>query len=422
LSDRPRRFLVLLLALYALWLTSYAWYDIWQRQYSQVNYEFHSRLTLHDWLTFGRKPKPVGVVPGDPLERLGLSVADLQPPAAAQVKLVGKTRYLNGARAVVSHSIDDANQQMAACLDSLDRYGVKTTAFIDIGHVDSELWARLRKAIADGHEIGSHSRRHQCQRPENALFCFRAYSDWEVTGSREDILAQTGQPYVWSWAYPCGSCAERSFVQNKLANAGYLVARSYPGESEGIANLPNLRTWAANPMSAAYTQVVQKRGGTAKQPRMDVPTVNKVFDDVYAEGGIYQFVSHPAWLEYRPEQFYEQHLAHIGGRPDVWYVPLGPLYAYHTVQERTDVRPLSLREGRERFAVTNDLDPTVFGTSVTVEFEAPPEWQVRRGDEALAERPAAPTTRWNEEFVRRDGRKVFVTVRAGTVIEFSPRS
>ena len=54
--------------------------------------------------------------------------------------------------------------------------------------------------------------------------------------------------------------------------------------------------------------------------------------------------------------FFEKHLAYIGGRPDVWYVPLGPLYAYQIVREHTVVTPLGPRQGWERFAVLNTLD------------------------------------------------------------------
>ena len=84
MAHRFRRLLVVLLAIYALWLTNHYWYDFWQRRYSQVNYEFYSHLTLHDFLTIGREPKPIGIVSGDPLSRLGVGAADLDPPAGAR--------------------------------------------------------------------------------------------------------------------------------------------------------------------------------------------------------------------------------------------------------------------------------------------------------------------------------------------------
>jgi peptidoglycan/xylan/chitin deacetylase (PgdA/CDA1 family) len=398
-------------------------YDIWANlRYDQILYQPISHLALSDFLRMNEPPRPLGIVAGDPMARVGVGAAAGPPAPDARVRFLGKSRYLNDAHAVVTHSIDDTSPLIPICLDTLDRYGVKATVFVNTvmwGNPD-ELWARLKKAAADGHEIGSHSRRHQCQRPDTALFCFRAFSDWEVAGSRDDILSHSGQPYVWSFAYPCGSCADYPFVQRKLARTGYLYARSYPNEAQDLHNLPNLRTYPANPLSATYTQVVQKRGGVAKQGRTDVAEVNRVFDEVYNEGGIYHFVSHPMWLEYGPEHFYEQHVKHIGGRNDVWYVPLGPLSAYKTAWEKTLVRALPAEDGRERFAVVNDLDAKIFGASVTLQFGVPAGFEIRRAGRPLPEAPQGPTSGWNAEYVRRAGDNVFVTVQTNTILDFGP--
>ena len=84
---------------------------------------------------------------------------------------------------------------------------------------------------------------------------------------------------------------------------------------------------------------MQKAGGRrgATAPPIDVPDLNAKFDEVYQKGGIYHFMSHPQSLDFGPDGFYEKHLAHIGRRPDVWYVPMGPVYAFHTIVERTEV-------------------------------------------------------------------------------------
>jgi hypothetical protein len=184
------------------------------------------------------------------------------------------------------------------------------------------------RTILAGHEIGSHARTHPCRRPDTAEYCSAAYTDDEVSGSRDDILRRTTQPYVWSWCYPCGHCANHDFIRKRIADAGYLVARSYPDEPTNGHLVPDLRTWAPDFYNAAYTQVVQKRGGSATTQVIDVEVLNKKFDEVYAEGGIYHFLSHPQWLDLGPAGFFERHLAHIARRSDVWYVPMGPLYAY----------------------------------------------------------------------------------------------
>ena len=159
---------------------------------------------------------------------------------AQEVRFLGKTKYLNNARAAVAHSIDDSTRSVPATIDAMDKYGIKATIFVSTEHDPApedrfftqlqirDLWPRLRKAIADGHEIGSHSRQHPCKKPDDESFCAAAYTDYEITGSRDDILRLTQQPYVWSWCYPCGNCATYPFIQKRIAAGGYIVARNYP--------------------------------------------------------------------------------------------------------------------------------------------------------------------------------------------------
>ncbi len=388
-----------------------------------ASYSRGSHLSWNDFVTFRAKPAPIGVLAGDPLERLGVKTTDLRESSGSDtIRFLRKSRYLNNARAVVTHTIDDSSEEVKDCLDAMDKYDIKATVFVST-QVEpiSQLWPRLRQAIANGHEIGSHSRRHQCEWPDTFLFCFRAYTNYEVTGSSFDIIEHTDQPYVWSWAYPCGNCADREFVQQKLARAGYLVARPYPGEAQDLHNLPDLETYDSNPYYARYTQVVQKKGGIAKSGRTNVPELNAKFDEVYQRGGIYSFLSHPQWLDYGPDKFYEQHLAYVSGHGDIWYVPMGPLYAYRTVREGTEVRPLEPKGVAARFAVYNHLNREIFNNSLTLEFFVPESIKtievVARGT-PIPERTQGPTDRWNTESYRREGETVFVTVRPNSVLEF----
>jgi len=337
---------------------------------------------------------------------------------AGQVRFIGKTTYLNNVRAVVTHTFDDSSPAVAPTLDLLDKYGVKATAFVSTerGPI-RELWPRLNRAVADGHEVGSHSRRHQCQWPDTEDACHRFYDDAEVKGSRDDILANTSQAYVWSWAYPCGNCAQYEFVWRRLAGHGYLAARTYPGETEDRHNVPDLQAWADNPMAAAYTQVVQKQGGIAKSGRTSVPELNAKFDEVYGKGGIYHFVSHPAWLDLGPDAFYERHLAHIARRADIWYVPFGPLYAYRTLRDSVEVQPA----GRNRFRVSSPLDAKVYDGAVTLEFQAGSRRAVAvkaDGRDLPTRPPDALTDRWNTAYFRQVGPRVWVTVRPNVLLQF----
>ena len=379
-----------------------------------------SRLRLGDFTAFFADGRPVGVLAADSLARLGVKPSDLREASSAErVGYIGISQYLNHTHAVVTHTIDDSTRYVPPCLDAIDKYGIKATIFVSTQvETVSRLWPRLERAIQNGHEIGSHSRRHQCQWPDTFPFCFRAYTDYEISGSRNDILRHTSQPYVWSWCYPCGNCNAFDFAHRKLARAGYLVARNYPGEAEDHHVLPDLQTYDSDPYNATYTQVVQKKGGIAKSGRTNVTEVNAKFDEVYQKGGIYNFMSHPQWLDYGADKFYEQHLAHVGGHLDVWYVPMGPLYAYHTVQEHTKVSALDPLQSKARFVVYNNLDPKVFLNAITLEFNAPSVTEIASNGKAVSERKSGLTDRWNQEYFRREGDKVYLTIRPNTIVEF----
>jgi peptidoglycan/xylan/chitin deacetylase (PgdA/CDA1 family) len=362
-------------------------------------------------------------------------------PAAQResVRFVGKTTYLNNAKAVVVHTIDDSTKLVIDIADAMDKYDIKGTFLIstEMDPPPEErfynqlqvwlLWPRMKKAVENGHEVGSHAVTHPCSRPQSdqssdayKAFCAANYNDHELITSRDEILKHTGQPYVWTWGYPCGHCANLELIQKRIAAAGYIVARNYPGEAQGLHVRPDLQTWASNPYDAPYTQVVQRAGGRrgATAAPIVVADLNAKFDEVYGKGGIYHFMSHPQSLDFGPEGFYEKHLAHIGRRADVWYVPMGPVYAFKTIVDATEVKPVGDGGSRPRFSVSNTLDRKIYSGSLTLEFAAPAAMSVYSNGKKLEGPRRALTDRWNEEYVRREGDRVFVTVRPNTTLEF----
>ena len=92
---------------------------------------------------------------------------------------VGKTKYLNNARAVVVHTIDDSTKLVVDIADAMDKYGIKGTFFISTEQDPPPeerffnqlqvwlLWPRMQKAVENGHEIGAHAVTHPCHRPQS---------------------------------------------------------------------------------------------------------------------------------------------------------------------------------------------------------------------------------------------------------------
>jgi hypothetical protein len=123
-------------------------------------------------------------------------------------------------------------------------------------------------------------------------------------------------------------------------------------------------------------------------------------------------------LDYGPKCFYERHLEYIGRRPDIWYVPIGPLYAYRVLREQTAVRQVTSPGSDISFAVFNPLDARVFNGSITLEFRAHAPVSVFAGGRPLAEGGVGPVTSWRGEYMRRTGRNMLVTIQPNTVVTF----
>ena len=94
------------------------------------------------------------------------------------IHYVGKTKYLNNARAVVVHTIDDSTKLVVDTADAMDKYGIKGTFLISTEQDPPPeerffnqlqvwlLWPRMQKAVENGHELGAHAVTHPCHRPQ----------------------------------------------------------------------------------------------------------------------------------------------------------------------------------------------------------------------------------------------------------------
>jgi hypothetical protein len=98
---------------------------------------------------------------------------------------------------------------------------------------------------------------------------------------------------------------------------------------------------------------------------------------------------------------------------------MGPLYAYHAIYEQTEVREQGHGAAKARFEVSNKLDPRIYNGSITLEFTAPAGATIFSNGKKLSEQPAgAMTDRWDQEFYRRAGERLYVTIRTKTILEF----
>ena len=212
---------------------------------------------------------------------------------SAQVRLVGKTKYLNNAGRR-RDSIDDSTKYVTCPIDAIDKYGIKSTMFVSTEPDPAPedrfftqlqirgLWPRLRQAIANGHEIGSHSRQHPCKKPHDETFCAAAYRDYEIAGSRDDICASPSSR-MFGHGVILRELCQITFIQKRIAAAGYIVARKYPDEAHDGHLRPDVQDFDENTMNAGYTQVVQHRG-MAKNDPIDMGAINAKFDEVYGKG------------------------------------------------------------------------------------------------------------------------------------------
>lgn len=129
--------------------------------------------------------------------------------AAAGQQSVAPFKWPEGKRVALSLTFDDARlSQVDKGTDLLDKHGVKATFYVLPGQVKERLegW---KKAVASGHEIGSHSLNHPCSgnfawSREKALENYTTEKmRAELIESNKSIEALLGvKPEVF--AYPCG--------------------------------------------------------------------------------------------------------------------------------------------------------------------------------------------------------------------------
>jgi peptidoglycan/xylan/chitin deacetylase (PgdA/CDA1 family) len=170
-------------------------------------------------------------------------------------------KWPDGKRFAISLSFDDARlSQVDTGLDVLKRAGVKATFYL----VPSRAKERLegwKRAVAEGHEIGNHSRSHACTANyrfalKNALEEFtESRMDADLAGANEDLEQMLGVKPV-SFAYPCGQTFVGRGVNTKsyipLVAKRFLTGRGYMNEAANdprVCDLAHLMGTAGDDLS-----------------------------------------------------------------------------------------------------------------------------------------------------------------------------
>jgi hypothetical protein len=236
-------------------------------------------------------------------------------------------------------------------------------------------WNSIQQELDSGYvEAGSHSRTHP-----HVPFADPAS---EVMGSKEDILGNLNLPalfrnglqqYMYTWIEPYGEYD--AVVDNLISVNHYLVARN---TLKGITSFSN---W--DDTKGRYDPVgVTREMGPSPGGSTNLADLNGAFDAAVAAGGIYHLMCHPWVLSEQGEwdkPYTLEHLSYISNRKDIWYVPMGLLYLYHSVIANISSPGRLLSDGFDGSSlngVWTFIDPrgdaalTMTGTQVSISIPA----------------------------------------------------
>jgi peptidoglycan/xylan/chitin deacetylase (PgdA/CDA1 family) len=195
----------------------------------------------------------------------------------------GPFTWPHGARAAVSLTYDDAiPSQLANAAPALARHGLLATFFVTgDSRTLQQAPERYRQLVKAGHELGSHTIHHPCDRAlgfPKPGFALQDYDQTRMAAELVDsvrLLGELGQSAPVSFAYPCGSTwlgeARESYVP--LIEKQFLAAR---GVSPSVAD----------PTRVSLSEVPSAMGNTS------AAELTSWVDRALADGGWVVFTFH----------------------------------------------------------------------------------------------------------------------------------
>ena len=251
---------------------------------------------------------------------------------------------------------DDASDRYQAAVHACRLYRIPVSIAVNSRLAGGDaIWQRMQEELDRGDrswEPAVHTRTHPCSGKAYAVHgC-----EWEILGCRDDILAKlSGIPYgqhVFELILPCGY--EDTPVR-RAARGEFLFVRDWnngdnPSSADYVPwNREHHYYGIGGFQTKSYDAVLQSRTPAARYYAADVALLNGAFDAVHEAGGIFYAMWHAdryqnsVVYDTRPGRegtsgsTFMQHLAHVAGRRDVWYVANGWLYSYRFAAENAQV-------------------------------------------------------------------------------------
>jgi len=251
---------------------------------------------------------------------------------------------------------DDASDSYQASVHACRSFHLPVSVAVNSRmHGGEAIWRRMQEELDRGDrswEPAVHTHHHPCSAKG-----YRAggYKE-EIVGCRDEILKKLrGIPYgahVFEFILPC---AYRDDEVQRAAAGEFLFVRDWNGRDNPAST--GYVAWNADRryygiggrQTKSYDAVMEARRPKGRYWAEDVAALNRAFDKVYGEGGIFYAMWHAD--RYRNSVVYDprpgvdgvagstlmQHFAHVANRRDVWYVANGWLYSYRFVAERVRV-------------------------------------------------------------------------------------
>ena len=251
---------------------------------------------------------------------------------------------------------DDASDKYQASVHACRRFHLPVSVGVNSRmHGGKAIWQRMQEELDRGDrswEPAVHTRHHPC----NARGYRAGGYTQEIVGCRDDILQSLhGIPYgrhVFELILPC---AYRDDAVQRAAAGEFLFVRDWnvrdnPASTGYVPwNSEHRYYGIGGRQTKSYDAVLEARRPKGRYYAEDVAVLNRAFDTVYREGGIFYAMWHADRYQnsvlYDPRPGVEgvagstlvQHFAHVANRRDVWYVANGWLYSYRFVAERAHV-------------------------------------------------------------------------------------